>query len=111
MQSSPRSSDEALAPFANRPAAGRALARLLAPYAGRSDTLVLALPRGGVPVGFEVARALGAPLDVLTVRKLGFPGHSELAMGALASGGVCVLNRELVAEHRISRARVAEREA
>lgn len=114
MQSSPRSSDEPLAPFANRPAGGRALARMLAPYAGRNDTLVLALPRGGVPVGFEVARALDAPLDVLTVRKLGFPGHSELAMGALATGGVCVLNEDLVTGHGISRetvAKVAEREA
>jgi predicted phosphoribosyltransferase len=87
---------------------------MVAPYASRSDTLVVALPRGGVPVGFEVARALGAPLDVLMVRKLGFPGRSELAMGALASGGACVLNEDLIAEHGISRetvAGVAEREA
>jgi predicted phosphoribosyltransferase len=72
------------------------LAERLAAYADRPDVLVLALPRGGVPVAFEVARALGAPLDVFVVRKLGVPGHEELAMGAIASGGVCVLNEEVV---------------
>jgi putative phosphoribosyl transferase len=105
--------DGAPAPFADRRAGGRALARMLAPHAGRAGTLVLALPRGGVPVGFEVARALRAPLDVLTVRKLGFPGHPELAMGAVASGGVCVLNQELVDDHGIPErviAKAAERE-
>ena len=66
-------------------------------YAGRPDVLVLALPRGGVPVAFEVARALEAPLDVFVVRKLGVPGHEELAMGAIASGGACVLNDDVVA--------------
>jgi predicted phosphoribosyltransferase len=65
-------------------------------YAGRGDVLVLALPRGGVPVGYEVARALDAPLDVFLVRKLGVPGHEELAMGAIASGGVRVVNRSVV---------------
>ena len=84
--------------FQDRRDAGRRLAALLAAYAGRSDTIVLALPRGGVPVGFEVARALGAPLDVFLVRKLGMPGREELALGALASGGVRVLNEGLVRE-------------
>ena len=83
-------------PFRDRGEAGRLLATQLAAYAGRPDMLVLALPRGGVPVGFEVARALGAPLDVFVVRKLGVPGHEELAMGAIATGGVRILNEELV---------------
>ncbi len=78
--------------FADRHQAGVALASSLTAYAGRADVLVLALPRGGVPVGYEVARALGAPLDVFMVRKLGVPGHEELAMGAIASGGVRVMN-------------------
>lgn len=82
--------------FRDRTDAGRALAADLAAYAGRDDVLVLALPRGGVPVGHEVARALGAPLDVFIVRKLGVPGHEELAMGAIASGGVRVLNEGVV---------------
>jgi putative phosphoribosyl transferase len=84
------------APFRNRTAAGRLLARKLGAYAGRGDVLVLGLPRGGVPVAFEVARALKAPLDVFLVRKLGLPGHEELAMGAIASGGVCTLNDDLM---------------
>jgi putative phosphoribosyl transferase len=75
------------------------LARELERYAGRDDVVVLALPRGGVPVGFEVAKALGAPLDVCVVRKLGVPGHRELAMGAIASGGLIVRDQELV--HRL----------
>ena len=92
--------------FRNRTDAGRHLAEKLAAYANRSDVLVLALPRGGVPVGFEVARALGAPLDVFLVRKLGVPGFEELAMGAVATGGVRVLNDEIVrglgiSEHEI----------
>ena len=74
----------------NRREAGLALARALGKYANRSDVLVLALPRGGVPVAFEVAVALGAPLDVFVVRKLGVPGHEELALGAIASGSVTV---------------------
>jgi len=82
--------------FRNRNDAGRQLAEKLAAYADRPDVLVLALPRGGVPVGYEVSRALGAPLDVFLVRKLGVPGYEELAMGAVASGGVRVLNDEIV---------------
>jgi predicted phosphoribosyltransferase len=88
--------------FQDRHDAGRQLAGHLQPYAGRPDVIVLALPRGGVPVGYEVARALGAPLDVFLVRKLGVPGHEELAMGAIASGGVRVLNEDVVSELRIS---------
>jgi putative phosphoribosyl transferase len=72
------------------------LAEALRPYAGRDDLLVLALPRGGVPVGFEVARALEAPLDVMLVRKLGVPGHEELAMGAIASGGVRIVSADVM---------------
>jgi predicted phosphoribosyltransferase len=82
--------------FRDRTDAGRALARRLRPYANRPDVLVLALPRGGVPVAYEVARALGAPLDVFLVRKLGVPGQEELAMGAIATGGTRVLNDEVV---------------
>ena len=82
--------------FADRYDAGRLLAEALAGYAGRSDVLVVALPRGGVPVGYEVARALGAPLDVMQVRKLGVPGHEELAMGAIASGGVRIVSENVV---------------
>ena len=82
--------------FLNRFNAGRHLAERLTRYAGRDDVLVLALPRGGVPVGYEVAAALGAPLDVFLVRKLGVPGHEELAMGAIASGGIRVLNEEVM---------------
>ena len=82
--------------FRDRTDAGRRLAAKLAAYAKRRDVIVLALPRGGVPVGYEVARALDAPLDVFVVRKLGVPGYEELAMGAVATGGVRVLNDELV---------------
>jgi predicted phosphoribosyltransferase len=82
--------------FRNRTDAGRQLAEKLAAYTDRPDVLVLALPRGGVPVGHEVARALGAPLDVFLVRKLGVPGYEELAMGAVATGGVRVLNDGIV---------------
>jgi predicted phosphoribosyltransferase len=84
--------------FRDRAHAGRALARMLSTYAHRPGVVVLALPRGGVPVGYEVARALEAPLDVFLVRKLGVPGHEELAMGAIASGGVRVLNDEVLAQ-------------
>jgi len=84
--------------FLDRSDAGRRLAASLQHYARRQDVTVLALPRGGVPVGYEVAHALQAPLDVFLVRKLGVPGHEELAMGAIASGGVRVLNREVVLE-------------
>ncbi|MGH2367703.1 MAG: phosphoribosyltransferase, partial [Chloroflexota bacterium] len=82
--------------FRDRAEAGQVLAAGLAAYANRPDVIVLALPRGGLPVGFEVAKALGAPLDVFLVRKLGVPGHEELAMGAIASGGVRVLNHDVV---------------
>jgi putative phosphoribosyl transferase len=82
--------------FRNRVEAGQLLAKKLSRYANRADVLVLALPRGGVPVGFEIAQALHAPLDVFIVRKLGLPGHEELAMGAIATGGVRVLNGEVV---------------
>jgi len=87
--------------FKNRSEAGRFLAEQLSAYANRPDTLVLALPRGGVPVAYEVAKALGAPLDVFQVRKLGLPGHEELAMGAIATGGVRVRNPEVVEYLRI----------
>ena len=88
--------------FADRHDAGRRLAERLRHYAGRDDVIVLGLPRGGVPVAFEVARALGVPLDVFVVRKLGVPGHEELAMGAIASGGVRVLNDDVLAATRMS---------
>jgi predicted phosphoribosyltransferase len=87
--------------FADRTEAGRFLASKLKEYADHPDVLVLALPRGGVPVAFEVARALHAPLDVFLVRKLGLPGHEEFAMGAIASGGVRVLNEDVVRALRI----------
>src|SRR3981189_2671847 len=87
--------------FRDRREAGRQLSQHLAAYANRPDVLVLALPRGGVPVAFEVARALHAPLDVFLVRKLGLPGREELAMGAIASGGVRVLNEDVVRALRI----------
>ena len=88
--------------FEDRREAGRALAARLRTYAGRPDVVVLALPRGGVPVAFPVAEALDAPLDLFLVRKLGTPGHRELAMGAIASGGVRVLNDEVVNWYGIS---------
>src|SRR5215218_6442668 len=81
--------------FKDRHDAGRRLAQELMVYAGRLDVVVLGLPRGGVPVAYEVAQALDAPLDLFLVRKLGVPGHEELAMGAIATGGVRVLNAEV----------------
>ena len=87
--------------FQNREEAGRILAAKLMLYANRPDTLILALPRGGVPIGYEIARALNLPLDVIIVRKLGVPGREELAMGAIASGGVRVLNRSVIESLRI----------
>jgi predicted phosphoribosyltransferase len=83
--------------YRDRADAGRTLARMLAAYRHEPSLLVLGLPRGGVPVAYEVARALHAPLDVFLVRKLGVPGHEELAMGAIASGGVRVLNEDVLA--------------
>jgi putative phosphoribosyl transferase len=88
--------DDDTRPYRDRREAGRELAQRLRQYAHRRDVVVLALPRGGVPVAVEVAEALGAPLDVFLVRKLGTPGHRELAMGAIASGGVRVINEEVV---------------
>jgi predicted phosphoribosyltransferase len=85
-----------MTPFIDRRDAGRKLARKLSTYAGQPNILVLALPRGGVPVAYEVALALSAPLDVFIVRKLGLPGREELAMGAVASGGVRVLNGDII---------------
>src|SRR5262245_17599169 len=82
--------------FRDRRDAGRKLAKLLAKYENSPDVLVLALPRGGVPVAFDVAQALNAPLDVFLVRKLGVPGREELAMGAIATGDVIVLNQDVV---------------
>jgi predicted phosphoribosyltransferase len=102
-----------MALFRDRRDAGKKLAQELSHYAGREDVLVLGLPRGGVPVAFEVAKALGAALDVFLVRKLGVPGHRELAMGAIASGDVQVRNRDVVDMMNISERtieQVAERE-
>lgn len=90
--------------FKDRREAGRVLAQKLTAYAGRSDVIVLGLPRGGVPVGYEVATALSAPLDIYLVRKLGLPGHAELAIGAIASGDVRVLNEDIIEALQIPRA-------
>jgi putative phosphoribosyl transferase len=87
--------------FRDRTEAGKVLARDLSRYANRSEVLVLALPRGGVPVGFEVAKYLKAPLDIFLVRKLGVPGHEELALGAIATGNTRILNRDVVQDLRI----------
>lgn len=98
-------------PYTNRAKAARVLTQLLTPYAGRADLLVLGLPRGGVPVAYDIAQALKAPLDLLLVRKLGAPGHEELAMGAIATGGVRVLNPAIVAgtsQEAIDRVTAAE---
>lgn len=94
--------------FADRHAAGIALADRLRQFARRDDVVVLALPRGGVAVGYEVALALEAPLDVFVVRKLGLPGHPELAMGAVASGGVRVLNEDVIGWYRVPAAAIEE---
>jgi len=88
--------------FRDRAEAGEQLAKALMKYANRRDTIVLALPRGGVPVGYEVAKALRCPLDVLVVRQLGTPGQEELAMGAIASGGMRVLNSDVIDDLNIS---------
>jgi putative phosphoribosyl transferase len=92
--------------FRNRVEAGRRLAEKLAHYANQPSVLVLAMPRGGVPVGFEVAKALRVPLDVFVVRKLGTPGRPELAMGAIATGGIRVLNQEVIGGLSISAAMI-----
>lgn len=93
--------------FRNRTEAGRLLAARLADYAGRADVVVLGLPRGGVPVAWEVARRIAAPLDILVVRKLGVPGQEELAMGAIGPGGAGVLDEELIGRLRIDRRAIA----
>ena len=87
--------------FRDRAEAGRALAAELSSYKNRNDVIVFAVPRGGVPVAYEVARALGAPLDVFLVRKLGVPGHEEYAMGAIAEGGAMVLREDVIRELHI----------
>ena len=92
--------------FRDRKDAGEKLAAQLTRYANRDDVIVLALPRGGVPVAYEVATQLNAPLDIFLVRKLGVPGHEELAMGAIASGGVTVVNEDIVDYLRIPRAMI-----
>ena len=94
--------------FRNRSDAGRQLASQLAAYAGRPALVVLALPRGGLPVAFEVARKLRAPLDIFLVRKLGVPGAKELAMGAIAENGVCFLDRRIVAMEGVSDAEIEQ---
>lgn len=94
--------------FRNRTEAGKLLAGQLTDYANRSDVLVLGLPRGGVPVAYEVAKELDAPLDVCLVRKLGVPGHKELAMGAIAAGGVRVINENVIDWLRISPSTINE---
>ena len=108
MLSQSQSGEPVITPFADRRHAGKRLAARLASYANRSDVLVLALPRGGVPVAYEVARALNAPLDVFLVRKLGVPGDEELAMGAIACGGVRVLNEEVTSRNDISDSAIEE---
>lgn len=95
-----------VSPFADRREAGRELATRLRKYAGRDDSIVLALPRGGVPVAYEIAEALDAPLDIFVVRKLGMPGHPEYAMGAIASGGIRVLSDDVIRWYGISPAAV-----
>jgi predicted phosphoribosyltransferase len=94
--------DTPLRQFADRREAGRELASRLSGYRGRGDIVVLALPRGGVPVAFELAEALDAPLDIFVVRKLGMPGHPEFAIGAIASGGVRVLSEDVIREFGIA---------
>ena len=108
MLSKSLSGEPLIIPFADRRQAGKQLATQLAAYANRSDVVVLALPRGGVPVAFEVASALRAPLDVFLVRKLGVPGHEELAMGAIATGGVRVLNEEVTSRMHIPSSAIDE---
>ncbi len=94
--------------FKDRTDAGRILAGELSDFMRKEDVLILALPRGGVPVGFEVARALGVPLDIFMVRKLGVPGHEEYAMGAIASGGIQIMNDDVVRSLKITRRQIEE---
>lgn len=103
-----RPAARAVGRFADRADAGRQLAELLDEYAGRDDVIVLALPRGGVPVAYEVARILGVPLDVMIVRKLGTPGQPELAMGAVASGGAYVTNPRVVEQANVNESEMQE---
>ena len=100
-----------MARFADRREAGRALGEALDELTGHDDVVVLALPRGGVPVGYEVAKRLGAPLDVFLVRKLGVPGHEEYAMGAIASGGVRVDNPDVLGRLALPEAAIQAVEA
>jgi predicted phosphoribosyltransferase len=93
--------------FHDREEAGQALARELRKYAGRNDVIVLGLPRGGIPVAYEAAVSIGAKLDVFVVRKLGAPDNEEYAIGALASGGICVVDRESATRHHITDAQIA----
>ncbi len=93
--------------FKDRRDAGRKLAQKLLDYSGQADVLIVALPRGGVPVGYEISRALNAPLDIFLVRKLGVPSHPEYAMGAIASGGVRVLNEDVIRTLGISDSEIA----
>lgn len=95
-------------PFTNRTEAGRRLAQSLQHYQYRDDVIVLALPRGGVPVGYEIAQALAVPLDVMVVRKLGVPGHNEFAMGAIATGGIRLLMHEIIQAHAIDEESIAD---
>ena len=95
-------------PFLDRVDAGRQLAARLEAFRSLNDVVILALPRGGVPVAAEVAKALGLPFDLLLVRKLGIPGHSETAMGAIASNGVCVMHDDLIQQLDLTRAEINE---
>lgn len=92
--------------FSNRYEAGKILAVQLKDYANKPNVIVLALPRGGVPVGYEIAKALALPLDVFIVRKLGVPGHEELAMGAIATGGTTIFNEEIIDDLHISQSAI-----
>lgn len=94
--------------FRNRTEAGQLLAKKLTPYANRTDVLVLGLPRGGVPIAYEIAKSLNVPLDICLVRKLGAPGNRELAMGAIATGGIMVLNDDVVESLSVSQETIAK---
>lgn len=94
--------------FRNRTEAGQKLAEALSDYEGRRDAVLMALPRGGVPVAAEIGKSLGLPIDVMPVRKLGLPGHEEYAMGAIAEGDLYFLDQQIVAEQHVSEAQVSE---